>query len=359
MAQSFGAQMRQRREERQIALATIVEKTKIKQSLLEAMERDDLSQWPNGFIRRAFIKAYAQAIGLSPDDVVRDFLDFHGENTADAPPLSSLTAIHESRLGGPPTRLRQMVGSAVTRFRSSTHPSATANDHGGSAAATRPRRTTADNESVPVGDLLAMAKLCANLARTRRTNDMSPLFQEAARILDASGLIIWTWEPRIERLRASWAHGYSDTVLAQLPLVPIEAENAVAAAFRSSRTSFVTGADSGCHAVVVPLVTAERSVGALAIEWHQADEVPGRIEALATIVAAQLARIVEEPPEQIVTASTTEAPSPSGRTDHAVLSERQVESSPQAELARGRVGNDSRDAVIAQPRRPAEDERVS
>ena len=39
MAQSFGAQMRQRREERQIALAAIVEKTKIKQSLLESMER--------------------------------------------------------------------------------------------------------------------------------------------------------------------------------------------------------------------------------------------------------------------------------------------------------------------------------
>ena len=37
MAESFGARLRQRREEQGIALATIAEKTKIKQSLLEAL----------------------------------------------------------------------------------------------------------------------------------------------------------------------------------------------------------------------------------------------------------------------------------------------------------------------------------
>src|SRR5262245_11709456 len=114
MAQSFGAEMRQRREERHIALATIVEKTKIKQSLLEAMERDDLSHWPNGFIRRAFVRSYAQAIGLEADDVLRQFLDFHGEAVSDAGAIASLASTVDARSNSaPPTRLRQIVGSAV------------------------------------------------------------------------------------------------------------------------------------------------------------------------------------------------------------------------------------------------------
>lgn len=301
MAQSFGAHMRQRREERQIALAAIVEKTKIKQSLLEAMERDDLSQWPNGFFRRAFMRAYAQAIGLDPDDVVREFLDFHGEHVDDTGAISSLAPLDNARANSaPPTRLRQMVGSAMTRFRSAGQRPATASDRGDtSSAAMKPARgRTTDTDHIPLGDLLALGHLCAKLGQARRTHNLSPLLQEAARMLDASGLIIWTWDLTCERLRASWAHGYSQAVLEQLPLVALEAENAVAAAFRSVRTSYVAGGESGCVAVVVPLVTARGCAGVLAAELEQNGDVPGRVEALATIVAAQLARIVDEPPDE-------------------------------------------------------------
>ena len=75
MSESFGARLRRRREEQQIALATIAERTKIKQSLLEALERDDISHWPTGIFRRAFIRAYALGIGLDPDVVVREFFE--------------------------------------------------------------------------------------------------------------------------------------------------------------------------------------------------------------------------------------------------------------------------------------------
>ena len=99
MPDSFGAQLRQRREERQIALATIAEQTKIKPSLLEALERDDVSHWPSGIFGRAFIRAYAHAIGLQPDVVVPEFLQHHpelleevatesgGETSGDAAPM--------------------------------------------------------------------------------------------------------------------------------------------------------------------------------------------------------------------------------------------------------------------------------
>src|SRR4249919_931411 len=79
LPESFGARLREQRERQQIALSTIAEQTKIKVSLLEALERDDVSHWPSGIFRRAFVRAYAHAIGLEPDVVLRDFLELYPE----------------------------------------------------------------------------------------------------------------------------------------------------------------------------------------------------------------------------------------------------------------------------------------
>ena len=46
MAESFGARMRERREQQQISLIAISEQTKIKLSLLEALKPSLLSYWP-------------------------------------------------------------------------------------------------------------------------------------------------------------------------------------------------------------------------------------------------------------------------------------------------------------------------
>jgi cytoskeleton protein RodZ len=67
MRESFGARIRALREQKGVALATISAQTKIKLSLLEGLERDDLAYWPDGLFRRAFVRAYAQAVGLDPD----------------------------------------------------------------------------------------------------------------------------------------------------------------------------------------------------------------------------------------------------------------------------------------------------
>ena len=64
MKPSFGARLRLQREKRGVALGDISNQTKIKLSLLEAIERDDLSFWPRGLFGRAYIRAYAEAIGL-------------------------------------------------------------------------------------------------------------------------------------------------------------------------------------------------------------------------------------------------------------------------------------------------------
>ena len=73
---SFGARMRGERESRKISIAAISESTKILGALLEGLENDDVSRWPTGFYRRAFMRAYANAIGLDADATVKEFLEW-------------------------------------------------------------------------------------------------------------------------------------------------------------------------------------------------------------------------------------------------------------------------------------------
>ena len=113
MPESFGARMRQHRERQQISLTTIAEQTKIKLSLLESMEQGDVSRWPSGIFRRAFMRSYARVIGLEPDVVVREFLDEHPDPVEEA--LTGAVEIAADGDGArattsaPPTRLRYVV----------------------------------------------------------------------------------------------------------------------------------------------------------------------------------------------------------------------------------------------------------
>ena len=73
--ESFGGRLRRERERRHIALSTLSANTKISVSLFEGLEREDLSRWPPGIFRRAFIRAYADGIGLDAEAITREFLD--------------------------------------------------------------------------------------------------------------------------------------------------------------------------------------------------------------------------------------------------------------------------------------------
>jgi transcriptional regulator with XRE-family HTH domain len=72
---SLGSRLRYERERRQISLKSIAESTKIGMTLLEGLERDDVSRWPSGIFRKCFVRSYAEAIGLKPDSVVREFVE--------------------------------------------------------------------------------------------------------------------------------------------------------------------------------------------------------------------------------------------------------------------------------------------
>ena len=75
MTGNLGSRLRQQRESQHITLSDIAAATKIQASFFEGLERDDISRWPAGIFRRAFVRAYADAIGLDPEAVCREFVE--------------------------------------------------------------------------------------------------------------------------------------------------------------------------------------------------------------------------------------------------------------------------------------------
>ena len=71
---AFGSRLRVERERCGLTLEAIAHSTKIKQSLLAALERGDVSAWPGGLFRRAHLRDYVSAIGLAPEPLVAEFV---------------------------------------------------------------------------------------------------------------------------------------------------------------------------------------------------------------------------------------------------------------------------------------------
>lgn len=69
----FGAKLRAQRESRGITLDALAASMKIQRSLLADLEQNDLSRWPHGIYRRAFIRQYAMLVGLPPEGVLQQF----------------------------------------------------------------------------------------------------------------------------------------------------------------------------------------------------------------------------------------------------------------------------------------------
>ena len=309
MTESFGARLRQQRERQQIALTDIADRTKINRSLLDGLERDDLSNWPAGIFRRSFIRAYAQAIGLEPGSIVREFLELYPD-PAEEVVVASPAAEGESFSQRPPTRLSCLIGSAISSLRRSrvlgVQESVLIVPENAQAAVETVQAVEETSECPSVEtqtpafrsepDLSDVAHLCTELCRVLETREVTPLLKHVAEMLDAIGLIVWVWDPQRTALKPALAHGYSDEVLASLPRVRRDTDNATAASFRSAQTHIVNGKDLASGAVVVPLMTPAGCTGVFAVELRHGGEQKESVRALATIFAAQLATFVGSAP---------------------------------------------------------------
>lgn len=91
----FGSTLRSARERKGISLRHIANATKISMGALESLERSDFSRLPGGIFSRSFVRAYAQEVGLDPDETVAEFLRETGETFQ---PPSQLAAEDEQIL---------------------------------------------------------------------------------------------------------------------------------------------------------------------------------------------------------------------------------------------------------------------
>ena len=316
MGEKFGARLRQRRETQGIDLDAVACRTKIKLSLLEALERDDVSGWPGGLFRRAFIRAYAQVVGLDPDSAVRAFLADFPDSSEIVVPWTEPNSQAGAASGAPPTRLHTMVGSAISslsRIRRSDPPPVQTDSPPPAIEISPPPLpppVVIDPPPPPVAvdpmppppatierqrdgtDLLAVAHLCTKLGRVARAEDLPPLLEECAGVLAAKGVIVWVWDEAAGELRPALGHGYSESTLARLPVVTRDSDNATAEAFRAARACIINGNGTSSGALVLPLLTPAGCSGVLAIELECGAEQTPALQAVSTIVAAMLAQLI-------------------------------------------------------------------
>jgi transcriptional regulator with XRE-family HTH domain len=396
MEMSFGARLRQHREERCVALSTIATQTKIKITLLEGLERDNISHWPGGIFRRSYLRAYADAIGLDADKVVREFLALYPDPTDEVSAVEAMASALPNRR--PPTRLTYLISSAISALpslrapqpsaRASLSPSQLASsgeeateaslvvaddfalatdpvaidqtdpllspplDHqplldlGTDSLPFLPRHpdvlmdatfavhapaeeSMAHDEAAPFvaeslesganlafdsldtdlstrqpavlprravrEDFGAVAELCTRLGRVCDAHEVLPVLEDATALLDAIGLILWTWDPRTRALRPALSHGYSAELLLQVPPVAPDSDNAIGSAFRSAETRVVYGDESATAALAVPLLTPSGCAGVLAAEFRESVEQHAWVRSVVTILAAQLSLLVGPP----------------------------------------------------------------
>jgi hypothetical protein len=143
-------------------------------------------------------------------------------------------------------------------------------------------------------DFLAVAQLCTDLGLADTADALRPLLKQAARILDATGIIVWVWDAVPAELVPVLAHGYSESVVARLPGVSPDEDNATAAAFRSAEACAIEGDDETSGALVVPMLTPAGCAGVLALELPHGREQERSVRAAATILAAVLAQLIGE-----------------------------------------------------------------
>ena len=108
----FCRSLKDARSGRELTLEAIADSSKIGVALLADLERGDFSRWPKGIFRRAFLREYAAAIGLSPEHVVGEALRLFPEEGGSAPPADPAQMAEGLRLALAPDRRWWLAPSA-------------------------------------------------------------------------------------------------------------------------------------------------------------------------------------------------------------------------------------------------------
>jgi transcriptional regulator with XRE-family HTH domain len=90
---AFCARLKAAREAKGVTIDQIAASTKIPASLLQGLEHGDVSRWPAGLYRRAYLRDYLRMIGLPPDPHVAEFRRLFPHRDDDTPVLGCMQPI--------------------------------------------------------------------------------------------------------------------------------------------------------------------------------------------------------------------------------------------------------------------------
>lgn len=155
-------------------------------------------------------------------------------------------------------------------------------------------------------DLQAAADVCTAIGQMTRADDLPRLLQQAAAVLDASGIVVWMAAG--EELFAAAAFGYPPHVIQKLGPINRAAVNATAAAWRSGTLQTVSGNSAERSALAAPMLGPERCVGVLAVEVGVGQEENAITRAVTNLIAAQLAAALAGWPAASASAAPVQAP---------------------------------------------------
>ena len=153
----------------------------------------------------------------------------------------------------------------------------------------------------PSIDLAAAARLTTELSTLSDQAELPGLLGRAAEVLDARGVVIWMGAG--SELFAVAAHGYDPAVLQRIKPIARSADNATAAAWRTSQLRTVPADTAGHGAIVAPMLGPGGCVGVLAAETRSGREQDEATQSVATIVASQLASVLAAWPAASTTAA--------------------------------------------------------
>jgi len=226
-----------------------------------------------GVVRRQEAMVLAGAGGLTAVIVLILGLGRMSTDAADAP----LSIASPPSITGDRTAVKGQSAAAVVASRT---------------AAAAPASLSSTTRAVsPI--LRTAAQLCTDFACMRDLNDLQLLLARASDVMDAAGLVVWLGNADKGELQPVLTQGYSDETRARLPNVARSANNAAAAAYRSGAVQIVLSRPGGAKgAVVAPILGVHGCIGALSAEIRGGGEASDSVQALASIVAAQLASVL-------------------------------------------------------------------
>jgi hypothetical protein len=162
----------------------------------------------------------------------------------------------------------------------------------GASIASNPLHATSPQKTGPALSLPEAAAVCTELGRVSQSIEIAALLERAAKVLNASGVIVWMATADRYEIYPAASAGYDERLLVRIGSIKRDAANVTAAALRDASARVSPRVGSSAAALAVPLMTPLGPVGVFSAEIRDLETVDEARLAIATIFAAQLATLL-------------------------------------------------------------------